>query len=63
LVEFKHILPEELSNGLPPFRDIQHQIDLVPGVNLPNKAHYPMTPQQHEELKRQVQELLEKGFA
>jgi hypothetical protein len=62
LAEFKHILPEELPNGPPPLRDIQHQIDLVPGTNLPNKAHYRMTPQQHEELKRQVQELLDKGF-
>jgi Reverse transcriptase (RNA-dependent DNA polymerase) len=62
LAEFKHILSEELPNGLPPLHDIQHQIDLVPGVNLPNKAHYRMTPQQHEELKHQVQELLDKGF-
>jgi Reverse transcriptase (RNA-dependent DNA polymerase) len=62
LAEFKHILSEELPNGLPPLRDIQHQIDLVPEANLPNKAHYCMIPQQHEELKRQVQELLEKGF-
>jgi cell division protein FtsB len=62
LAEFKHILPEELPNGLPPLRYIQHQIDLVLGANLPNKAHYRMTPQQNEELKRQIQELLDKGF-
>jgi hypothetical protein len=62
LAEFKYILPEELPNGLPPLRDIQHQIDLVPGANLSNNDHYRMTPQQHEELKHQVQELLEKSF-
>jgi Zinc knuckle/Retroviral aspartyl protease len=62
LARFMHVLPKELPDGLPPLRDIQHQIDLVPGASLPNKAHYRMTPQQHQELKRQVQELLDKGF-
>jgi hypothetical protein len=60
--EFKHILPDEHSDGLPPLHDIQHQIDLITGASLPNKVHYGMTPQQHEELKHQVRELLDKSF-
>jgi Reverse transcriptase (RNA-dependent DNA polymerase) len=61
LAAYQDVL-SELLDGLPPLRDIQHQIDLVPGSSLPNKAHYQISPDQHEELHRQVQELLEKVF-
>eukprot|EP00268_Persea_americana_P065958 TRINITY_DN8890_c0_g2_i2.p3 TRINITY_DN8890_c0_g2~~TRINITY_DN8890_c0_g2_i2.p3 ORF type:complete len:362 (-),score=78.59 TRINITY_DN8890_c0_g2_i2:4238-5323(-) len=62
LEEFKDVIPNELPSGLPPLRDIQHQLDLIPGSSLPNKAHYRMSPKEHEELNRQVMELLEKGY-
>ena len=61
LLEFSDVVPEEIPPGLPPMRDIQHCIDLVPGASLPNKAAYRMSPQQHEELHRQVEDLLNKG--
>ena len=62
LLEFSDVVPEEIPPGLPPMRDIQHCIDLVPGASLPNKAAYRMSPQQHEELQRQVDDLLNKGM-
>ena len=42
-------------------RDVQHVIDLIPGA-LPHLPAYRMNPTEHVELKRQVDELLTKGF-
>ncbi|GKC94625.1 putative CCCH-type zinc finger family protein, partial [Tanacetum coccineum] len=62
LEEFADVVPQELPYGLPPMRDIQHCIDFLPGATIPHKAAYRINPREHDELKRQVQELLEKGF-
>jgi hypothetical protein len=62
LGEFADIIVDELPRSLPPMRSVSHHIDLIPGANLPNKAAYRLTPQENEEVKRQVQDLLDKGL-
>ncbi|KAL5715946.1 hypothetical protein ACHQM5_017696 [Ranunculus cassubicifolius] len=62
LSDFSDVAPEELPNELPPMRAVQHAIDFIPGSQLPNLPAYRMNPAEHAELKRQVQELLSKGF-
>jgi hypothetical protein len=46
----------ELPPGLPPVRGIEHKIDLIPGVSLPNRATYRTNPDETKEIQRQVQD-------
>ncbi|XP_074303022.1 uncharacterized protein LOC141637443 [Silene latifolia] len=62
LHEFKDVFPEDVPPGLPPIRGIEHQIDLVPGAPLPNKAAYRSNPEETKELQRQIEELMERGY-
>eukprot|EP00253_Pinus_taeda_P017697 PITA_17697 len=62
LQDFGDIVVDDLPDELPPRRDISHCIDFIPGASLPNKAAYRMSPKDHEEIRKQVQELLDKGL-
>jgi hypothetical protein len=55
-------MPDEMPHQLPPMRDVQHAVDFIPGSSLPNLPHYRMSPAENEELNRQVQQLLDRGF-
>ena len=62
LDDFVDMMFDEFPSELPPLRDIQHAIDLVPSSQLPNVPHYRMNPKGREGLNRQVEGLLERGF-
>ncbi|WVZ83101.1 LOW QUALITY PROTEIN: hypothetical protein U9M48_030279 [Paspalum notatum var. saurae] len=59
--DFPDVFPEELP-GLPPDRDVEFRIDLVPGTAPVSKRPYRMAPDELKELKIQLQEQLDKGF-
>jgi hypothetical protein len=62
LQEYEDVFPEEVPPGLPPNRGIEHQIDLFPGASLPNRAPYRTNPEETKEIRRQAQELINKGY-
>ncbi|GJW83154.1 putative reverse transcriptase domain-containing protein [Tanacetum coccineum] len=59
--EFLEVFPKDLP-GLPPARQVEFQIDLVPGVAPVARAPYRLTPTEMQELSTQLQELSDKGF-
>ena len=58
---FPDVFPDDLP-GLPPDRDAEFTIDLLPGTDLISLTPYRMAPAELRELKIQLQELVEKGF-
>ncbi|XP_059074805.1 uncharacterized protein LOC131874884 [Cryptomeria japonica] len=59
LDKYKGVISEGMPKNLPPIREISHCIDFIPGATLPNKATYKLTPQQNEEVARQIADLLD----
>ncbi|GJS49428.1 putative reverse transcriptase domain-containing protein [Tanacetum coccineum] len=59
--EFIDVFPKDLS-GLPPQRQVEFCIDLVPGVTPVAKSPYRLVPSEMQELSGLLQELQDKGF-
>ncbi|GKF41004.1 putative reverse transcriptase domain-containing protein [Tanacetum coccineum] len=59
--DFLEAFPEDLL-GLPPTRQVEFQIDLVPGAAPVARAPYRLAPSELQELSTQLQELSDKGF-
>ncbi|GJZ46037.1 putative reverse transcriptase domain-containing protein [Tanacetum coccineum] len=58
---FPEVFPEDLP-GLPPARQVEFQIDLVPGAAPVARAPYRLAPAKMQELSTQLQELSDRGF-
>nr|GEX35416.1 reverse transcriptase domain-containing protein [Tanacetum cinerariifolium] len=59
--EFPEVFLEDLP-GLPPPRQVEFQIKLVPGTAPVARAPYRLAPSKMQELSNQLQELTDKGF-
>ncbi|GJU66401.1 putative reverse transcriptase domain-containing protein [Tanacetum coccineum] len=59
--DFPEVFPDDLS-GLPPVREIEFRIDLIPGASPVVKSPYRLAPSEMLELSNQLKELQDKGF-
>jgi hypothetical protein len=59
--EFMDVFPEELP-GMPPEREVEFYIDLIPGTTPIAKRPYRMAPTELAELKLQIADLQQKGY-
>src|SRR5581483_3925764 len=59
--EYPDVFPDDLP-GVPPERQVEFRIDLVPGAAPVAKAPYRLAPPEMHELSKQLEELLNKGF-
>ncbi|KAJ9562962.1 hypothetical protein OSB04_008122 [Centaurea solstitialis] len=59
--EYPDVLMDDLP-GVPPERQVEFRIDLVPGAAPIAKAPYRLAPPEMQELSKQLEELLDKGF-
>nr|GEZ20881.1 putative reverse transcriptase domain-containing protein [Tanacetum cinerariifolium] len=59
--DFLEVFPDELI-GLPPVREIEFCIDLIPGALPVVRSPYRLAPSEMQELSNQLKELQEKGF-
>ena len=59
--EYVDVFPDELP-GLPPHRDVDFGIELYPGTTTISMTLHRMAPVELQELRVQLQELLDKGY-
>nr|GFD11768.1 putative reverse transcriptase domain-containing protein [Tanacetum cinerariifolium] len=59
--DFPEVFPKDFP-GLPPPRQVEFRIDLIPGATPVARAPYRLAPSELKELSEQLKELSEKGF-
>jgi hypothetical protein len=60
--KYHDVFPDELPPGLPPQREIDHKIELIPNSSPPSRPTYRMSSVELIELKKQLEELVKSGF-
>src|SRR3954452_3025237 len=61
LKEYQDIFPDDLP-GLPPYRSVDHGIELVDGTEPPHRSIYALSQEELQILKKTLQELVDLGF-
>jgi hypothetical protein len=59
--DFPDVFPEELP-GMPPYREVEFVIDILPGTTLTSKRPYEMSVEELKGLKKQLTKLQEAGY-
>ena len=59
--EFEDLFPKDLP-GVPPKREAEFGIEMIPGAKPVAKAPYRLAPSELHEQMAQLQDLLDKGF-
>ncbi|GJV41860.1 reverse transcriptase domain-containing protein [Tanacetum coccineum] len=59
--EFPDVFPKDLP-GIPPVRQVEFQIDLIPGATPIARTPYRLAPSEMQELSNQLQELTDRGY-
>jgi len=62
LQEYKNVFSKEILNEQPPLRGIEYHVNLIPRASLPNRPAYRSNPQETQEIQRQVDGLMSKGW-
>ena len=62
LQEYDDVFPNDLPAELPPPRSVDHKIELLPGSEPPFKPTYRTSGPESDEMKKQIGDLLEKGY-
>ncbi len=63
LTEFSDVFPSDLPSSLPPNREVDHVIEVIPGSHPPSKPTYPLSYKELDELKTTLADLSKHGFA
>ena len=62
LQPWRKVFPDELPAGLPPSREVDHKIELVPWFITTKSSNVRLVSRELVEFKKQLEELIKSGF-